>query len=121
MGHARRVGLVEWHPTDANILFSSGYDYKVGLPIRFLGLPYQMGNPGGLRQQNFILAQLWKSKTEVLGGPCFLQRLPRGALLCLFWLLVAPGLPWLGAASPQPASVFPWPALCVSARPLLLL
>ncbi|XP_025772077.1 coronin-2A [Puma concolor] len=29
MGHARRVGLVEWHPTAANILFSSGYDYKV--------------------------------------------------------------------------------------------
>ncbi|XP_029776660.1 coronin-2A isoform X1 [Suricata suricatta] len=28
-GHARRVGLVEWHPTAANILFSSGYDYKV--------------------------------------------------------------------------------------------
>ena len=23
------VGLVEWHPTAANILFSSGYDYKV--------------------------------------------------------------------------------------------
>uniref|UniRef100_F6SSS0 Coronin n=1 Tax=Equus caballus TaxID=9796 RepID=F6SSS0_HORSE len=29
VGHARRVGLVEWHPTAANILFSSGYDYKV--------------------------------------------------------------------------------------------
>lgn len=29
MGHARRVGLVEWHPTTANILFSAGYDYKV--------------------------------------------------------------------------------------------
>lgn len=29
MGHSRRVGLVEWHPTAANILFSSGYDYKV--------------------------------------------------------------------------------------------
>lgn len=27
--HARRVGLVEWHPTAANILFSAGYDYKV--------------------------------------------------------------------------------------------
>ena len=26
-------GLVEWHPTAANILFSSGYDYKVGLSI----------------------------------------------------------------------------------------
>lgn len=31
MGHARRVGLVEWHPTTANILFSAGYDYKVSL------------------------------------------------------------------------------------------
>jgi WD40 repeat protein len=27
--HSRRVGLVEWHPTAANILFSAGYDYKV--------------------------------------------------------------------------------------------
>lgn len=31
LGHARRVGLIEWHPTAGNILFSSGYDYKVGL------------------------------------------------------------------------------------------
>ncbi|XP_034823749.1 coronin-2A isoform X2 [Pan paniscus] len=29
VGHARRVGLIEWHPTAANILFSAGYDYKV--------------------------------------------------------------------------------------------
>lgn len=29
LGHARRVGLVEWHPTAANILLSAGYDYKV--------------------------------------------------------------------------------------------
>ncbi|XP_021783024.2 coronin-2A isoform X4 [Papio anubis] len=29
VGHARRVGLVEWHPTAADILFSAGYDYKV--------------------------------------------------------------------------------------------
>uniref|UniRef100_F7G9Q6 Coronin n=1 Tax=Callithrix jacchus TaxID=9483 RepID=F7G9Q6_CALJA len=29
VGHVRRVGLVEWHPTAANILFSAGYDYKV--------------------------------------------------------------------------------------------
>ncbi|XP_058158608.1 coronin-2A isoform X2 [Dasypus novemcinctus] len=29
LGHARRVGLLEWHPTAANVLFSSGYDYKV--------------------------------------------------------------------------------------------
>lgn len=28
-GHSRRVGLVEWHPTTNNILFSAGYDYKV--------------------------------------------------------------------------------------------
>uniref|UniRef100_A0A8C6ZKP3 Coronin n=1 Tax=Nothoprocta perdicaria TaxID=30464 RepID=A0A8C6ZKP3_NOTPE len=30
LGHTRRVGLIEWHPTASNILFSSGYDYKVG-------------------------------------------------------------------------------------------
>ncbi|NWI84095.1 COR2A protein, partial [Dryoscopus gambensis] len=29
LGHARRVGLIEWHPTADNILFSSGYDYKI--------------------------------------------------------------------------------------------
>ncbi|KAJ8271664.1 hypothetical protein COCON_G00105230 [Conger conger] len=28
-GHSRRVGLIEWHPTANNILFSSAYDYKV--------------------------------------------------------------------------------------------
>ncbi|KAL4640451.1 coronin-2A [Arapaima gigas] len=28
-GHSRRVGLVEWHPTANNVLFSTGYDYKV--------------------------------------------------------------------------------------------
>ncbi|NXO09289.1 COR2A protein, partial [Oriolus oriolus] len=28
-GHSRRVGLIEWHPTADNILFSSGYDYKI--------------------------------------------------------------------------------------------
>lgn len=31
-GHSRRVGLVEWHPTTNNILFSAGYDYKVRGP-----------------------------------------------------------------------------------------
>lgn len=31
-GHSRRVGLVEWHPTTNNILFSAGYDYKVSSP-----------------------------------------------------------------------------------------
>ncbi|XP_062456544.1 coronin-2A isoform X4 [Rhea pennata] len=29
VGHVRRVGLIEWHPTASNILFSSGYDYKI--------------------------------------------------------------------------------------------
>ncbi|XP_067409558.1 coronin-2A [Emydura macquarii macquarii] len=29
LGHARRVGLLEWHPTARNILFSTGYDYKI--------------------------------------------------------------------------------------------
>lgn len=28
-GHRRRVGLIEWHPTASNILFSTGYDYQV--------------------------------------------------------------------------------------------
>jgi WD40 repeat protein len=29
VGHQRRVGLVEWHPTAENILFSAGFDYMV--------------------------------------------------------------------------------------------
>lgn len=28
-GHSRRVGLIEWHPTANNILFSTAYDYQV--------------------------------------------------------------------------------------------
>ncbi|KAI1883618.1 hypothetical protein AGOR_G00233420 [Albula goreensis] len=28
-GHSRRVGLIEWHPTAENVLFSTAYDYKV--------------------------------------------------------------------------------------------
>ncbi|NWI67879.1 COR2B protein, partial [Todus mexicanus] len=32
-GHSRRVGLVEWHPTTNNILFSAGYDYKATSPF----------------------------------------------------------------------------------------
>uniref|UniRef100_A0A7N8YHF1 Coronin n=1 Tax=Mastacembelus armatus TaxID=205130 RepID=A0A7N8YHF1_9TELE len=30
IGHSRRVGLIEWHPTAENLLLSSAYDYKVG-------------------------------------------------------------------------------------------
>uniref|UniRef100_A0A7M4FQP6 Coronin 2B n=1 Tax=Crocodylus porosus TaxID=8502 RepID=A0A7M4FQP6_CROPO len=32
-GHSRRVGLVEWHPTANNVLFSAGYDYKEDLSM----------------------------------------------------------------------------------------
>lgn len=28
-GHSRRVGLIEWHPTANNILFSTAYDYQI--------------------------------------------------------------------------------------------
>ncbi|MBN3303806.1 coronin-2A isoform X2 [Amia ocellicauda] len=28
-GHSRRVGLIEWHPTARNVLFSTAYDYKI--------------------------------------------------------------------------------------------
>ncbi|KAG2466474.1 COR2A protein, partial [Polypterus senegalus] len=28
-GHSRRVGLIEWHPTAGNVLFSASYDYKI--------------------------------------------------------------------------------------------
>lgn len=29
IGHSRRVGLIEWHPTAENLLLSAAYDYKV--------------------------------------------------------------------------------------------
>jgi hypothetical protein len=28
-GHQRRVGVIEWHPTAENILFSAGFDYMI--------------------------------------------------------------------------------------------
>ncbi len=37
IGHSRRVGLIEWHPTAENLLLSSAYDYKV----RHLTGPWQ--------------------------------------------------------------------------------
>ncbi|GCB68693.1 hypothetical protein scyTo_0000929 [Scyliorhinus torazame] len=30
--HSRRVGLIEWHPTAKDILFSAGYDYRESSP-----------------------------------------------------------------------------------------
>uniref|UniRef100_A0A8C6G7V5 Coronin n=1 Tax=Mus spicilegus TaxID=10103 RepID=A0A8C6G7V5_MUSSI len=41
-GHSRRVGLVEWHPTTNNILFSAGYDYKVLIWNLDIGEPVKM-------------------------------------------------------------------------------
>uniref|UniRef100_A0ABI0P2C9 Coronin n=1 Tax=Bos taurus TaxID=9913 RepID=A0ABI0P2C9_BOVIN len=41
-GHSRRVGLVEWHPTTNNILFSAGYDYKVLIWNLDVGEPVKM-------------------------------------------------------------------------------
>lgn len=32
--HQRRVGIVEWHPTAENILFSAGFDYLVCVWIK---------------------------------------------------------------------------------------
>ncbi|XP_061524912.1 coronin-2B-like isoform X12 [Phycodurus eques] len=34
IGHSRRVGLIEWHPTAENLLLSSAYDYKVRSRIK---------------------------------------------------------------------------------------
>lgn len=45
-GTAERVGLVEWHPTTNNILFSAGYDYKVGSPWAQWPEPAQQGGRG---------------------------------------------------------------------------
>lgn len=47
-GHSRRVGLVEWHPTTNNILFSAGYDYKVlGPGVGNLARAGSVGDGGG--------------------------------------------------------------------------
>lgn len=46
-GHSRRVGLLEWHPTTNNILFSAGYDYKVSIP----GNALHKGPPHGFRRR----------------------------------------------------------------------
>ncbi|XP_069778885.1 coronin-2A isoform X1 [Narcine bancroftii] len=29
LSHSRRVGIIEWHPTARDILFSAGYDYRI--------------------------------------------------------------------------------------------
>ncbi|MGH0172946.1 UNVERIFIED_CONTAM: hypothetical protein FKN15_064129 [Acipenser sinensis] len=41
-GHSRRVGLIEWHPTGNNILFSAGYDYKILIWNLDIGEPVKM-------------------------------------------------------------------------------
>uniref|UniRef100_A0A8C5HMU1 Coronin n=1 Tax=Gouania willdenowi TaxID=441366 RepID=A0A8C5HMU1_GOUWI len=33
IGHCRRVGLIQWHPTAENLLLSSAYDYRVRLVL----------------------------------------------------------------------------------------
>ncbi|KAJ3615115.1 hypothetical protein NHX12_018683 [Muraenolepis orangiensis] len=39
-GHSRRVGLLEWHPTARNILFSTAYDHQViKNPVRTISHP----------------------------------------------------------------------------------
>lgn len=44
-GHSRRVGLIEWHPTANNILFSTAYDYQVRRKARTR--KQQNGNKAG--------------------------------------------------------------------------
>uniref|UniRef100_A0A669D720 Coronin n=1 Tax=Oreochromis niloticus TaxID=8128 RepID=A0A669D720_ORENI len=41
IGHSRRVGLIEWHPTAENLLLSAAYDYKVIIryPVRVVLMP----------------------------------------------------------------------------------
>ncbi|MBV99379.1 Coronin-2A, partial [Eschrichtius robustus] len=65
VGHARRVGLVEWHPTAASILFSSGYDYKEASykghrasKVLFLGNLKKLLSTGTSRWNNRQMA-LW--------------------------------------------------------------
>lgn len=57
-GHSRRVGLVEWHPTTNNILFSAGYDYKVHTPGPTGHLP---GEAQGMRSGGRVPGALVRS------------------------------------------------------------
>lgn len=104
-GHSRRVGLVEWHPTTNNILFSAGYDYKVS--------PAPLGCCPGLPLQRLSLLVTWVGVTCVQAGQdpagwnkmtrcvCSRQYLPSSKGLapslkdyCNFAQAAAAGQPW---------------------------
>ncbi|XP_061737013.1 coronin-2A [Nerophis ophidion] len=70
-GHSRRVGLVEWHPTANNILFSTAYDYKV--MIWNLDCPEQViKNPVRTLSQHsdVVLSMSFNADGSVLATAC---------------------------------------------------
>lgn len=98
LGHARRVGLVEWHPTAANILFSAGYDYKVGLWIHCLT---QARRPCRLRKR--ILTRVLETRSPHSRSSELPSESPGRPGTCSILLLVAASLwpvPHFPLASP---------------------
>ncbi|MCJ8730145.1 hypothetical protein PDJAM_G00180820 [Pangasius djambal] len=64
-GHSRRVGLIEWHPTASDIMFSTGYDYQEtntkthrASKVMFLGNVKMLLSTGNSRWNNRQIA-LW--------------------------------------------------------------
>lgn len=70
-GHSRRVGLVEWHPTTNNILFSAGYDYKVSPRPRRMPW-HQWGAPVSSRSWTPVskIPPWWWPSARVRGAWC---------------------------------------------------
>ncbi|XP_077379879.1 coronin-2A [Festucalex cinctus] len=70
-GHSRRVGLIEWHPTAKDILFSTAYDYKV--MIWNLDCPEQViKNPVRTISQHtdVVLSMSFNSDASLMATTC---------------------------------------------------
>ncbi|XP_013929760.1 PREDICTED: coronin-2B isoform X2 [Thamnophis sirtalis] len=65
-GHSRRVGLIEWHPTTTNILFSAGYDYKVLIWNLNIAEPVKMIDC----HSDVILCMSFNTNGSLLGTTC---------------------------------------------------
>lgn len=93
---------------------ATSYCLGLWLHISILGLPYQITSTEWLQNNRNIFSHSFggqKSKTKVLAGPCSLWWLYGKILLCLFRVLVASGITWLGAKYPHslPPSLCCWP------------
>ncbi|XP_077575758.1 coronin-2A isoform X1 [Stigmatopora nigra] len=85
-GHSRRVGLIEWHPTANNVLFSTAYDYKV--MIWNLDYPEQViKNPARTisHHADVVLSMSFNADASLLATTCKDRKLrlmePRSGVL----------------------------------------